>query len=93
LLVSEFAQAAHIFIAIDAFQGGQRLGQAHLGVGDGQTDSCAAIIQRQNGRGLSLIFGREQLRHPFSIPGIAGGVQGGEDYGWRPRVPFCQSCQ
>jgi len=45
LLASEFAEAAHIFVAIDAFQSGQRLGEARFGVGDGQTDSGAAVIQ------------------------------------------------
>jgi hypothetical protein len=70
LLASEFAEAAHIFVAIDAFQRGQWLGEARCGVGDGQANSSAAIIERHNGSGL--IFGREQLRHLLSIPGGVG---------------------
>jgi hypothetical protein len=56
LFTSELAEATHIFVAIDTLQGGQRFGEARFGIGDGQTNSCAAIIERQNGRGFSLFF-------------------------------------
>ncbi len=48
MIADKFAQAAHVFVAIDAFEGIVRRGDARFGVGESQADLLAAVIERQD---------------------------------------------
>jgi hypothetical protein len=49
VFAGEFAQAAHIFVAIDPLEGEEGPGELRLRFGNGQADARAAVINGQDG--------------------------------------------
>lgn len=80
MFTREFAQASHIFIAIDALESEERARELRLRFGNSQTDARAPVVDAENGSRF--------------ISGWVDGRLGGHFlYGLRPRVPFCQGSQ
>ena len=50
MFADDFADAAHIFVAVYAFQRGKRLREPRVGRGNGQANARAAIVKRKNVR-------------------------------------------
>lgn len=80
MFASEFAQASHIFIAIDALESEERPRELRLRFGDSQANARAPVVNGQN---------RSRLVSGL----VCGRLVGHFLYGLRPRVPFCQGSQ
>ena len=65
MLAHKFPQPPHVLVAVDAIQRPQRLRQASFRVADGQPDSRAPVIQRQNAQRFSLF--RAQVFYPYFL--------------------------
>lgn len=50
VFADDFADAAHIFVAVYAIQGGKRLREARVSRGNGQANACAAVVKRKDMR-------------------------------------------
>lgn len=50
MISDDFADAAHVFIAVYAFERGKRLRKPGVGRGDGQANARAPVVKRKNVR-------------------------------------------
>lgn len=50
VFADDFADAAHVFIAVNAFQSGKRLRQRRADRGNGQANARAAVVKRKDMR-------------------------------------------
>jgi hypothetical protein len=48
VIAGDFAQPAHVLVAVDTLQRIQRASQAGIGVSDGQPNSRATVVDSQN---------------------------------------------
>jgi hypothetical protein len=62
VLAYEFAEAAHIFIAIDALEGVVRRSDAGFGIGKGEANARAAVVKSQD---FARFLRPRGPRHPY----------------------------
>lgn len=48
VFADEFAEAAHVVVAVDAVQSGQRAGLGIARFGDGDANACPSVIERKD---------------------------------------------
>jgi len=48
MIAGELAEAAHVFVAIDALEGVVGFGDAGYGIGEGEADFLAAVVEGED---------------------------------------------
>jgi hypothetical protein len=81
MFAGKFAQAPHIFIAIDAIEREEGAGHSGVLIRDGEPDASAAVVDAQNGARRTSGCAHRYIWWHLSR------------YGFRPLVPFCQASQ